>query len=128
MKTAKTSKKLKISTEAVPAVAGNGGAGACDWQPSISVCHYTIQGEHPEDRIYRDKEYIRRLQRHIDEVFDALEKDLRVKEGDNWLFDFIFNEEGDMEFEDYLRVHGTQYKDIVRVKGGGSRGNKGGTR
>lgn len=81
---------------------------------TIDADHYTPQGEHPEDRIYRDREYIHRLRAHLDEVYDALERDLRVKEGKNWLFDFIHNEDSLIEFEDYLAEYGVQYKDIVR--------------
>lgn len=83
------------------------------WTPTITEAHYTPQGEHPEDRIHRDREYIRRLQKHLDEVYDALERDLRIKDGSNWLFDFVHNEDRDMEFEDYLSEFETLYKDIV---------------
>lgn len=84
-----------------------------EWSPSITESHYTPQEEHPEDRIHRDREYIHRLQAHIDEVYDTLEKDLGIKEGKNWLFDFIYNEDKGIEFEDYLRECKVQYNDIV---------------
>lgn len=93
-----------------------GGEGGGAWESTITERHYTPQGDHPEDRIHRDREYIHRLQKHIDEVFDALEKDLGMKEDSNWLFDFIYNESRDLEFEDYLSEYKTLYKDIVRQK------------
>ncbi len=86
------------------------------FESTITEHHYTSKGEHPEDRIYRDREYIHRLRAHLDEVYDALERDLRVKEGENWLFDFIYNEDRAIEFEDYLIECGIRYKDIVRQK------------
>jgi hypothetical protein len=85
---------------------------------TVTKKHYTPQGDHPEDRIFRDREYIHRLQRHIDTVYDELEKDLGIREEGNWLFDFIYNEDRLIEFEDYLREHRIQYKDIVSKKKG----------
>jgi len=81
---------------------------------TITDSHYTPLGEHPEDRIYRDREYIHRLQKHIDEVYGALERDLNLKTEDNWLFDYIYNENENIEFEDYLHKFKVQYKDIVQ--------------
>lgn len=92
------------------------------WESTITDRHYTPQGEHPEDRIHRDREYIHRLQRHIDEVYGALERDLGVKEDSNWLFDFIYNEDRDLGFEDYLSEYKTLYKDIVERKSEGGAG------
>jgi hypothetical protein len=79
----------------------------------ITEQHYTRQNEHPEDRIFRDKEYINRLQKHIDEVFEGLSRDLRVNMDDalkDYLFDYIFNvDDKDLEFEDYLNKLGLRY-------------------
>jgi len=79
----------------------------------ITEQHYTNKNEHPEDRIFRDKEYINRLQKHIDEVFEGLSRDLRVNTDDalkDYLFDYIFNEDDkDLEFEDYLNKLGHRY-------------------
>jgi hypothetical protein len=81
---------------------------------TITNAHYTPLGEHPEDRIYRDREYIHRLQKHIDEIYQTLEKDLNLIEDKNWLFDYIYNEDENIEFEDYLNKFKVQYKDIVK--------------
>ena len=77
----------------------------------ITEQHYTRQNEHPEDRIFRDKEYIKRLQKHIDEVYEELARDLRVNmDGKDYLFDYIFNEDdNDLEFEGYLNKLGKEY-------------------
>jgi len=77
--------------------------------------YYTNQNQHPEDRIFRDKEYINRLQKHIDEVYEELSRDLRVNmEGKDYLFDYIFNEEdNDLEFEDYLHKYGHRYDEMT---------------
>lgn len=80
--------------------------------------YYTRQNEHPEDRIFRDKEYVNRLQKHIDEVYEELARDLRVNmDGKDYLFDYIFNEmNNDLEFEDYLDRFGNSYEDIAFAK------------
>ena len=84
---------------------------------TITDSHYTPLGEHPEDRIYRDREYIHRLHKHIDEIYEKLAEDLNVNEkGQDWLFDYVHNEEDNIEFEDYLFKYKTQYKDIVKWK------------
>ena len=76
--------------------------------------YYTRQNEHPEDRIFKDKEYINRLQKHIDEVYEELARDLRVNmEGKDYLFDYIFNEDdNELEFEDYLNKLGQNYEEL----------------
>lgn len=81
----------------------------------ITEQHYTRLNEHPEDRIFRDKEYINRLQKHIDEVYEELSRDLRVNmEGKDYLFDYIFNEDDkDLEFEDYLNKLGHRYDEMT---------------
>jgi hypothetical protein len=82
---------------------------------SIKQSHYTKFNEHPEDRIYRDREYILRLQRHIDSVYDLLANDLRLNQkGQDWLFDYVFNEDSkDIEFEEYLAKYNVKYEDCV---------------
>jgi len=81
----------------------------------ITEKHYTSLGEHPEDRIFKDREYIKRLQEHIDYVFEVLDNDLRLNEkGSDWLFDYIFNEDSkDIEFEEYLAKYNVKYEDCV---------------
>lgn len=75
--------------------------------------YYTRQNEHPEDRIFRDKEYIKRLQKHIDEVYEELALDLRVNmDGKDYLFDYIFNEDEDIEFEEYINKFGHKYENL----------------
>ena len=82
---------------------------------TINQSHYTKFNEHPEDRIFRDKEYIQRLQRHIDSVYESLATDLKLNEkGYDWLFDYVYNEDNkDIEFEEYLEKYSVKYEDIV---------------
>jgi hypothetical protein len=82
---------------------------------TIKQSHYTKFKEHPEDRVYRDREYIQRLQKHIDSVYDLLANDLRLNQkGQDWLFDYIFNEDSkDIEFEEYLEKCNVRYEDCV---------------
>jgi hypothetical protein len=76
--------------------------------------YYTPQGQHPEDRIYTDKQYINRLQIHMGEVFQQLARDLRLnQEGEEMLFDFVYNEEKACEFSDILNQAGVNYTDIA---------------
>jgi len=79
--------------------------------------YYTHEGEHPEDRIFKDKQYINRLQKHIDLVFDHLVHDLGLNErGKDWLFDYVFNEDHDIDFEEYLDKYDVRYADIIDKK------------
>jgi hypothetical protein len=82
---------------------------------TIKQSHYTKFNEHPEDRIFRDREYIQRLQRHIDSVYELLAADLRLnEEGIDWLFDYVFNDDSkDIEFEEYLEKYGVKYEDCA---------------
>jgi len=82
---------------------------------TITKEHYTKFNEHPEDRIFRDREYIQRLQRHIDSVYELLDNDLKLSEsGSDWLFDYVYNEDNkDIEFEEYLEKYNVKYEDIV---------------
>jgi hypothetical protein len=82
---------------------------------TITKEHYTKFNEHPEDRIFRDREYIQRLQKHIDSVYDLLANDLRLNQkGQDWLFDYVFNEDSnDIEFEEYLDKSNVKYEDIA---------------
>lgn len=76
--------------------------------------HYTVKGEHPVDRIFKDKEYINRLQNHIHEGFDELAKDLNLNEkGTQWVFDYVFNEDDSKDFEEYLDIYNLNYNDLV---------------
>jgi len=80
--------------------------------------YYTHEGEHPEDRIFRDKQYINRLQKHTDDVFDRLCDDLGLNaEGKDWLFDYVFNEMNNgIDFEEYLDKYDVRYADIIDKK------------
>lgn len=83
----------------------------------ITEEHYTTQNDHPEDRIFRDKEYINRLQNHIDEVYKQLSLDLRLNdEGREFLFDYLYNEDREIEFEEYLNNLGYRYDEIAFKK------------
>jgi len=106
----KKSKKLAIEPTTLSSnhYAPQGGS-------TITSSHYTSQGDHPEDRIFRDKEYASRLQTHIDNVFESLSKDLRLnKNGEDWLFDFFYNENSDADFEEFLQNRGINYNDIIK--------------
>lgn len=84
---------------------------------SITEQHYTTKGEHPEDRIFRDKEYIIRLQKHLYEVYEELERDLRLSgKGKDLLFDYVHNCDEDISFTEYLEGLGYRYSEIAFVR------------
>ena len=81
---------------------------------AITEKHYTVKGEHPIDRIFKDKIYINRLQKHLDKVFDKLAKHLDLNEkGTQWVFDYVFNEDDSKDFEEYLDIYNLNYNDLV---------------
>ena len=82
---------------------------------TITKKHYTKFNEHPEDRIFRDKEYITRLSKHLDSVYMLLANDLRLNEkGKDWLHDYIYNCDEDIEFEEYLAKYDVRYDELVK--------------
>lgn len=82
---------------------------------TINQGHYTSYGEHPEDRIFSDKEFINRLQSHVDLVYGLLANDLRLNEkGKDWLFDYIYNCDEPIEFEEYLERFDVKYRELVK--------------
>lgn len=79
----------------------------------ITERHYTNKDEHPEDRIYSVKKFIKELENVQTFYFNELFVDLNLKdEGSDLLFDYIFNENDEIEFEEYLEKLGKTYEDI----------------
>jgi len=83
----------------------------------ITEKHYTAAGEHPADRIFKDKTFINRLQKNLDDVFEQLSNDLNLNElGKEWLFDYVFNEDDKLDFEEYLEKFGFEYEQFIAPK------------
>jgi hypothetical protein len=83
----------------------------------ITEKHYSRLNEHPQDRIFKDKEYIKRLHKHMDDIYNELCRDLRLnEEGKDFLFDYIYNEDKEIEFEEYLYDLGVRYDEICLVR------------
>lgn len=82
----------------------------------ITKKHYTLDGRHPEDAIYKERMLIQEFQRMLEKRFDNLVQDLRLtEEGENLLFDYIYNNgDEDIEFEDYLGRLDTDYSEIFK--------------
>ena len=79
----------------------------------ITEKHY-INGQHPLDRIYDEKNFLAELSKVLDDRFDKLAKELKMnKDGEDWLFDYIFNGSPDIDFEEYLEKFGVTYEDCV---------------
>jgi len=69
---------------------------------------------HTEDLIYKEKQFIRRLAETQDGVFQKLSESLDLtEEGDDWLWDYVFNCQDEVEFEEYLAGYGIEYKSLV---------------
>jgi hypothetical protein len=58
---------------------------------------------HPDDEIFRVKEFINELSKVQDGYFSALTASLEIpKETEDYLFDYIFNETRPLTFGEYL--------------------------
>ena len=76
--------------------------------------HYTKSGQHPDDAINKAKTFINELRIVQEKQYAELFNDLNLKDNslDDWLFDYIYNEDADIElmFTEYLESHGLSYK------------------
>jgi hypothetical protein len=78
--------------------------------------HYTSDGRHPEDAIYKAKTFINELEEVQKTYFDRLAYELNMsKEGEEWLFDYVYNafDEYD-DFEHYLTQFNKTYNDMIK--------------
>jgi hypothetical protein len=79
--------------------------------------YYTKTGQHPDDAINKVKIFINELQIVQDKYFDDLVDDLKINNSLNdWLFDYIFNEDSDIDlmFTEYLEDVNKKYEDFVK--------------
>jgi hypothetical protein len=77
--------------------------------------HYTPDGMHPEDAIYKAKTFINELQKVQEEYFNKLVVDLNLnKEGEDWLFDYVYNSDEEYDgFDHYLENYRKKYDDLI---------------
>jgi hypothetical protein len=83
--------------------------------------YYTKTGQHPDDAIIKVKSFINELQKVQEKYFNDLVNDLNLKENNSsnvindFLFDYIYNEDEDIEstFTEYLANTGKDYEDFV---------------
>ncbi len=79
--------------------------------------YYTPDGQHPEDEIFKVKNFINELSKVQEEYFQKLINDLKLNnEGIDFLFDYIHNsgEDGNnMEFSEYLSNFKRRYENMV---------------
>jgi hypothetical protein len=69
--------------------------------------------KHPEDEIYRVKQFIKELSNIQEHYLENLNKELGLtEEGETWLFDFIFNEDDQITFEEYLERYGKTFGEM----------------
>jgi hypothetical protein len=80
--------------------------------------YYTKSGNHPDDVINKVKTFINELQKVQEKYLSDLMDDLNLKNDilDDWIFDYVFNEDSDIEemFTEYLEDRGKKYEDFVR--------------
>jgi hypothetical protein len=80
---------------------------------TITREHYTLSGEHPEDRISRDKEYVNRLTTHMNSIVSGLVRSLKLTaQGEEELLSYLF-EKTNFDFEEYLQLKKLKYEDLV---------------
>lgn len=83
----------------------------------ITEKNYTDNGDHPEDVIYRVKNFVRELANVQDYYFNNLMLSLNLKdEVNDYLFDYVFNEKDYDGFEEYLETLGRKYEDFLEDK------------
>jgi len=83
----------------------------------ITQKHYTDKNEHPEDRIYAVKKFVNELSNVQDFYFNQLLLELNLKdEANDYLFDYIFNGDDKMEFDEYLETLGKAYENFHNSK------------
>jgi len=59
--------------------------------------------DHPDDQIFKVKDFINELSKVQDAYFSGLVKDLKVgKEAEDYLFDYVYNEIDPVTFGEYL--------------------------
>ena len=79
---------------------------------------YTKTGQHPDDAINKVKTFINELQEVQEKYYEQLINDLNLKDDslDNWLFDYIYNEDPNIDFmfTEYLEDRGKKYEDFVK--------------
>jgi len=80
--------------------------------------YYTKSGNHPDDVINKVKTFINELQKVQEKYLNDLMDDLNLKNDilDDWIFDYVFNEDSDIEemFTEYLEDRGKNYEDFVK--------------
>ena len=77
---------------------------------------YTPQGEHPEDRIFKDRAFIKELEKVQYAYYEKLVADLNInKEGSDLLFDYVYNnDEESLSFEEWLHTISLSYESFIK--------------
>lgn len=79
--------------------------------------YYTKSGNHPDDAINKVKTFINELQMVQERYFKDLVEDLGIPwDLDDWLFDYVYNEDQniDLMFTEYMEDKGKKYEDFVK--------------
>ena len=80
--------------------------------------YYTKSGQHPDDAINKVKTFINELQIVQEKYYMELLNDLNLKDDslDDWLFDYIHNEDSniDVMFTEYLNDRNKNYENFVK--------------
>jgi hypothetical protein len=79
----------------------------------ITEKQYMEQNENPEDRIYEIKKFINELENVQTFYYNQLLLELNLNsEADDYLFDYIYNEDYKFTFDEYLKKLGKSYKNF----------------
>lgn len=69
---------------------------------------------HPEDAIFEVKTFVNQLSAVQEEKFQLLCTQLRLDEkGKDWLFDYVYNCDEDLSFDEYLVKHGVAFEECT---------------
>jgi hypothetical protein len=76
-----------------------------------------LNNHHPEDEIYKVKNFVKELEKVQENYFSRLVESLNLsKEGEDWLFDYIHNS-SENEFDDfqhYLNGFNKKYEEMIK--------------
>jgi hypothetical protein len=76
-----------------------------------------LNKHHPEDEIYKVKSFIKELEEVQEKYFSRLVESLNLsKEGEDWLFDYIYNssESEYDDFQHYLNGFNKKYEEMIK--------------
>ncbi len=80
----------------------------------MSTKNSRIAPRHPEDLIFEVKSFINKLSEVQEEKFEQMCRELGiVEQGKDWLFDYVYNCDDGICFDEYLEKYGVKYPECI---------------